>query len=95
MNTPTFKHTPGPWHYSKGKVNHFVSTANGDVICKVDGSRIPSIDARQEATARLLTAAPQLLSELKFLVGVAERNGVDPWTLRGCLKVIAEAEGKS
>jgi hypothetical protein len=57
-------HTPGPWHASRKSV--FVSDINNNTIC--------SMHARDEqaANARLLAAAPELLSALRFILAFYE-----------------------
>ena len=60
-------HTPGPWHAGKfypKKINHYVATSSGDVVCRLNGSLIEVFDARVEANARLIAAAPDLLAAL-------------------------------
>jgi hypothetical protein len=61
-------HTPGPWHSGKSKVNHYVATRCGDVVCRLEGSAISPIDARVAADARLIAAAPDLLEALRSML---------------------------
>jgi hypothetical protein len=61
--TATAQPTPGPWG-SRRLSTGIVITANGKDICKVPLNRYVSNDAN-EANARLIIAAPNLLVALK------------------------------
>lgn len=61
-------HTAGPWHPGKSKINHYVATRRGDVVCRLEGSAILPVDARVAADARLIAAAPDLLAALRNYV---------------------------
>lgn len=56
------KHTPGPWKFSFESINPewaIVTTMGGAVVANVNA------DHRQEANARLIAAAPDLLEALR------------------------------
>jgi len=66
MNNNT-KHTPAPWFVDYPNV----STQKGNHICRFDVSNfIP--EERKQANARLIAAAPCLLSALKRLVAAED-----------------------
>jgi hypothetical protein len=58
------KHTPGPWKSIEGA--DIVRTENGEYISKIGGGT----DAECEANARLIAAAPDLLSAATKLLAV-------------------------
>ena len=60
------KHTPGPWDYDMGDFSIY-QVETSDVVAELfsDHSR-----AEQEANARLVAAAPELLEALKMAVHV-------------------------
>jgi hypothetical protein len=69
------QHTPGPWGIESTTETHWVGPLRkngkvGEIVCGVEDSRnyTASARARIEANARLIAAAPQLLSSLKTLV---------------------------
>ena len=79
----TTAHTPGPWHY-KMKTLHKTSSSPVAKILDASGN-VPSIatchDARGtcEANARLIAAAPLLLSALQVLVNDPHDTEPDCW----------------
>lgn len=74
------KHTPGPWSVGE-KVGTLVFAGNegsmGDFICEVTGED-ETPRAVNRANARLIAAAPELLSALYELDGAAEYMDFDP-----------------
>lgn len=104
------KHTPGPWKKLGGNNCHMVVNASGEVVGQVTGSRrgrtrAPRHDEAQ-ANARLIAAAPDLLSILKTLQDKlcescpVDAFGTDDMTFEhtdDCLEAmeaIEKAEGK-
>lgn len=93
------KHTPGEWVYeqiSRGSRDGFeISSGNFYKIAEVyDVNGSP----QNEANARLIAAAPKLLSMLKEMVEATEIDlGADDFLAlkREAIAVIAKAEGKS
>ncbi len=65
-------HTPGPWATeAQGDANHyFTRQPNGHWLASIQFNGELSI-AEQEANARLIDAAPDLLEALKVLLPVA------------------------
>lgn len=67
------KHTPGPWKISEfiepgyGHERHFFRAvvADGTKICETHPAYDPEYEGRDIANARLIAAAPELLSELE------------------------------
>jgi hypothetical protein len=63
------RHTPGPWHTDLNRGQWSVRTHNGMVVTRI-ARWTEDID---EADARLIAAAPELLAALKTLVIDANR----------------------
>ena len=64
------KHTPGPWRVVDSWNDHMVEGQNGEEIIWQDGPHdTPTIN---EANARLIAAAPDLLAALEQLVAVKD-----------------------
>lgn len=66
----TQKHTSGPWKFSFESIDSewaIVTTASGSIIANVNS------DQRQKANARLIAAAPELLSALKGAASAISR----------------------
>lgn len=94
MTADNVKHTPGPW-FAKGRYigtkNHM--SAIGE--CRdVNGNW--SNDAPASANARLIAAAPDLLSTLREIAGNGDGTGRNPQLMvDAALAAIARAEGRS
>jgi hypothetical protein len=90
------KHTPGPWIYyadlpSDDPNWHIVTTANKmRVLANV---HIEPGNLMDEANARLIAAAPDLLAALKNAVAQLERLGSDGLS-SGAIDALAKAEGR-
>lgn len=102
------KHTPGPWIAA---IDPGITTTNGK--CKVFGAKSPFFvvidgltDYREElATARLISAAPEMLEALEALLevlGVLRQSGVNVLAVPQAVearalahKAIAKARGES
>lgn len=90
------QHTPGPWIYyadlPSAEPNwHIVTTANKmRVLANVHVEPGNLVD---QANARLIAAAPDLLIALKQLLSIAEDEGVvgDDTTIPACRAAIAKA----
>lgn len=67
-------HTPGPWRFQSGRgaVKRFhVQAAGGyQIACTPEISRCESEAAGQEANARLIAAAPDLLGALESILNL-------------------------
>ncbi len=60
-------YTAGPWHLDED--GWIVNEAEDFAICLIDGSReMHELDPLDQANARLIAAAPQMLEALKFFV---------------------------
>lgn len=70
------KHTPGPWTLDDRGYKYIVSkSGNGYItrdICRLDGSTMAAL--AQEANARLIAAAPELLEALEELLRYHEND---------------------
>ena len=74
MNTTT-KHTPGPWHIGVGNGEGSIFADNGRTRIEIGGTTLYPIcqvnrkweDEEDEANARLIAAAPELLQAIKDL----------------------------
>lgn len=84
------QHTPGPWTRNRHDDIH---DANGDLVCGACGPEA----ADQEANARLIAAAPDLLAALSaaFIHERPSSPATKPawWDLAAA--AIAKAEGRS
>lgn len=77
-----FKHTPGPWILSEYEVRHPITLElhkgceifckdNNRVVCEIPDYHFHKEDvASQSADARLLTAAPELLEALEYVLSM-------------------------
>jgi hypothetical protein len=83
-------HTPGPWHACR-------VTPNGTVHVRDDSNNVPAIavclDARgrREANARLIAAAPELLSALQRVKDATPQER--PWLLADAFAVVEKVTG--
>ena len=72
------KHTKGEWNYKKFDItkiqySYSIQSSNGDVICKM--LRDDSDDNQtEEANAKLIAAAPELLEALESMVAYGNIN---------------------
>lgn len=98
------KHTPGPW---AAKVSDFlarVEAADGFNVCTVyysdDNGEATELALSEQANARLIAAAPELLRELKSAVfyiesfgGEVTENFAAGGNLAAVKQILAKAEG--
>ena len=97
-------HTPGPWHIRHNRVTVAVLADNGDYVTENVRSH-----GNQEADARLIAAAPDLLEAAiaarglieAWMNGIFKRNGIlweseadRPPALQRLGAAIAKAEGQ-
>ena len=69
------KHTAGEWYLGSGKDDkHNIVTAEGNMIVFLDGRR-PAIN-ENEANARLIAAAPEMLEACKEALDVMITAGI-------------------
>ena len=90
MNTQ--KHTDGPWHITK-------DTTRGEFVTltKVRDSHkdvIATMHVNEDANARLIVVAPELLWMLKRLTAEGEYGQLPLLTLQQAREAIAKAEGE-
>ena len=86
------KHTPGPWRVVDSWNDHMVESQNGEEIIWQDGPHnTPTIN---EANARLIAAAPDLLDALVMVLD--DPNALDgrPRTYEIVCAAIAKAKGE-
>jgi hypothetical protein len=92
------KHTPGPWKRLQGMIvgnlHKGERGTEGDVVCLMKGY----VDYKnQDANARLIAAAPELLETLRFIVAA---TGTEPGMaiykahIQQAEAAIAKAEGR-
>jgi hypothetical protein len=94
----THAHTQGPWHMGAGNGEGSIFADNGRTRLEIGGTTLYPIaqigrgwnDAEDEATARLIAAAPEMLEALQSL---AHPMASDE-DLQNALAVIAKAEGR-
>lgn len=97
------KHTPGPWEVRKGRT--LLHVVGAQPVCEISvsanhvhedapGDKALYI-ARQEANARLIAAAPELLEALKKAEQMLKSKGYTPAVLKvhGITAAIAKAMG--
>ena len=89
------KHTPGPWPIEYNNADE----KSGGQWFEVGPAKVwfpynarSAIEARAEADAHLISAAPDLLNALKALADVAERKGIPCNAARAA---IAKATGEN
>jgi hypothetical protein len=96
------KHTPGPWVIDDSNPNLVARLVNGvyEYVCAVEPSSFSNRECNQEqeeADARLIAAAPDLLEALKMAMLDWENMRVVPPASRphkAARAAIAKAEGK-
>lgn len=87
------QHTPGPWKYGYERPTAqdpeeqwaIVTIAGGHIVANVNP------DSRQDANARLIAAAPDLLAALEAVVFISDRKH-DAWDKARA--AIAKAKGQ-
>lgn len=102
------KHTPGPWVASEtddfGDITISTEAGGLAIAAVVNGAfmAMGGKEAEQEANARLIAAAPDLLQSLKSLLAFVRdhsENGevIPPYTIEHerAIAAIAKAEGRS
>lgn len=86
------KHTPGPWSISyeceHAKHGQFSIETNDSFIALVDAGLIA-----QQANARLIAAAPELLEALKLLVDDSHPEFIPSYKWKQARAAIAKAIG--
>lgn len=86
------KHTPGPWLYKSNGSYFDVGIDNHeDSVIPVYPTVCIGVPHDQEANARLIAAAPDLLEALEAVVRVADRDTVE---FRMARAAIAKAKGE-
>lgn len=92
MNT----HTPGPWHITSESVQyHYIHAPNNGIVAEV-GKR-SNVNGEGKANARLIAAAPELLSALKAALPAVEymaegESGLPVAVYRQVVAAIAKAD---
>jgi hypothetical protein len=104
MDSVTAKHTPGPWTYSGDSDGDFIVWAGEGFLANVGGSFINAVveDPQKElvafdceqANARLIAAAPELLEACKRAVQLLKGCGANVDEDEPILAAIAKAEGR-
>lgn len=99
MTTKTkTKHTAGPWTYRETADTFKIGHPVFGVGPKIDGAVWFVAENVDEADARLIAAAPELLKTLEYILDIAHENskGIDGYEqiIEWAQKAIAKAEGK-
>ena len=84
MKTKTKTHTPGPWHMGVGNGEGSIFSDNGRTRLEMGGTTLYPIaqigrgwnEAEDEANARLIASAPEMLAALEELC--ADKYLADP-----------------
>lgn len=79
------KHTPGPWQVVSGGIS--VDGADGSLICSMTEYKKPT--PRQQANARLIAAAPELLEAVKAIAECCDED----YHVRGDSSRLVEIRG--
>ena len=85
------RHTPGPWNFEKHE--NFVVYVGNNEICEL-------YEGDQEANARLIAAAPELLEACEYVVKWHRENDTGEGELYGldfvttCICAIKKAKGE-
>ncbi|CAB5645060.1 MULTISPECIES: hypothetical protein [Providencia] len=87
------KHTPAPWKYTIRNANEIMTTFHGVTIGDV---YLDITTANQKADARLIAAAPELLSTLQLIISYHDdgNEGLHREDLEMARKAIAKALGQ-
>jgi hypothetical protein len=80
-------HTPGPWHWNGER---FIGEDGSEVLC---GKKTNVLRNRQEANARLIAAAPDLLAALRRANEMLDACDIDKEVREDMFAAIAKAEG--
>ena len=80
--------TPGPWKNIYGKIHSETYITTGAAIARVNQRKVAG---QQEANARLIAAAPEILSALREL----QANPNDPRSHRTALVAMIKATGEA
>ena len=97
MNT---KHTPGPWRWDS--YGALIGPNMEDVLYAQEMQNTAGLVVDNEANARLIAAAPELLESLEAVIGILdalwfpgrEPNYVDSHPAAKAREVIAKARGE-
>ncbi len=104
--TTTHAHTKGPWHVGAGNGEGSIFAENGRTRLEIGGTTLYPIarmgrgwnEAEDEANARLIAAAPELLEALREMLsmfGDHEQYDEDSaQVISQTRQVIAKAEGR-
>lgn len=93
----TTKHTPGPWKAQEPRGHQRAINRKWEVISKVYGGELvivgehTGVDCLKEADARLIAAAPELLTALEDLIYALDRNPNIPVFACGEAREVARA----
>ena len=94
MSKQETSHTPGPWEVFESHAGTYViDSAEQSAVCRIEWC------LEDEANARLIASAPEMLDALKRLCskfGVDDNGSPRDWTeWREARAVIAKAEGRA
>ena len=77
-------HTRGPWGFDLKRVQRCVTAPSGGEVCHTPGDDPRCDEGTDEANARLIAAAPELLAEVvklrKEVVALRNRGRIEPET---------------
>lgn len=102
MTTDAKTHSPGPWESRPTHFGHSITAPDMDEREMRGATRIMVADVAQDANARLIATAPELLAALETTVSVIEQLvpepsalGVADVVLYQARAAIAKARGES
>jgi uncharacterized protein (DUF924 family) len=70
----TYKHTPAPWNVKNGQFHFVVESETGVNLAEIEKIFDDDYFENCKANAHLISAAPELLSALEFLLDAFERH---------------------
>lgn len=101
-NETTVQHTPGPWHLHNSVYGPQINTDDNTPIAKLHHANVgPRNDTDDDAVwpndanARLIAAAPELLTQLESIEAIAAQHTTPDWILVRAIAQEAVAKAKS
>jgi len=94
-NSNKSNHTPGPWSYREGGLCWYVEPSSNSKQCLAEVYSKLNSRNENEANARLIAAAPELLEALEIAIIQLDRNGHDLSELGFLKQTLAKVRDES